>query len=62
MDVIDVHYDCSRAKVRTEDSQRTTMVAAQRGVYSTFREATGRVIEDDEFKRLRNEELGKPLP
>lgn len=60
-EVIDVEYSCSRAIVRTEDTQITSMIAAQRGIYSTPREAMGLVMENDEFFRLRNEELKKPL-
>lgn len=60
-EVIDVPYDCSRDRVRSEDTRAETMAAAQKGIYSTPRETLGLVMENDEFKRLRNEELRKSL-
>ena len=60
-EIIDVSYDCSRDRVRSEDTSRISMVASQRGVYSTPREAMGLLMENDEFKRLRAEEMRKPL-
>ena len=47
--IIDTPYSCSKDPSKTEDTRRTMMNA-------------NRVIENDEFIRLREEERKKPLP
>jgi len=53
---IDTHLSLSENSPTTEETKRAITEAVQRGVtsYSSFRESTGRIMENDEFKRERD--------
>ena len=58
-DVVDTPY--STDPPATEETKKTTQNFRYR-CRSSVRINNGQIMEDDEFKRRRNEELGTPLP